>query len=73
MPLLKSRAERHAGGELVSHSGDCLGVVAAAVVDEQVGGGAAEPVLGEELILAQAVVSGDRADGIGAGDPRPRP
>lgn len=62
-------AEWHAGGELVSHPGDGLGVVAAAVVDEQVGGGAAEPVLGEELVLAQPVVFADGAADIGAGDP----
>jgi hypothetical protein len=43
----------------------------APAVDQQVGGGSAEPVLGEEPVSAQPVVLLERADNIGMPDRRP--
>lgn len=46
-PAELMRADAHASGDLVGHAEDCLGVVAAPAVDQQVGSGPAESVLGQ--------------------------
>src|SRR6266568_3815484 len=59
------RTESHAGRELVRHAEDRFRIVAAPAVDQQVRRSAAEPVLGEESVLAQPVVLLYRADNVG--------